>query len=147
MREILFRGKRLDNGEWVEGSLIIDHYDYAGQHKDRYVIQNCLYGIDENGFCDFQSGISEEIDPLTLGQYTGLTDKNGRKIFEGDLLRGKEYDGERDVFGAVRWDAGGNYELVNGDGCTGFSWLSFDRLEVVGNVYDNPELVTWEVSE
>ena len=148
MRDILFRGKRIDNGEWVEGSLIIDHYDYAGQHKDRYVIQNCLYGIDENGFCDFQSGISEEIDPLTLGQYTGLTDEYGKKIFEGDIIaRQDSYDDDVAINGVIKY---GRFNCSCCDGVYGWyiddgdiRFLDDENHEffVIGNVYDNPELL------
>lgn len=139
MREIVFRGKRIDNGEWIEGSLLIDHYDNAGQHEERYTIQDCYYGFDEEGFTDFQSGIEGVVDPSTVGQYTGLKDKNGKRIYEGDIV----------VIGGER-----NYPAYICFEISSFVCKLTERIyykhrlennpykyEVIGNKYDNPELL------
>lgn len=120
MREILFRGKRVDNGEWVEGYYMDDGYinqpftELGGRFDDTI-----------------------EVDPETVGQYTGLTDKNGKKIFEGDICKHiSNYSGNT-VISVVTYTDGHFLALV--DEHSGFE-LS-EKLEVIGNIHDNPELL------
>lgn len=126
MREILFRGKRLDNGEWLEGSL-------------------WLYGekarIDDN--LGFPRGLCwEEVDPATVGQFTGLDDKNGRRIFEGDLClcdRHINDSFDKTVF-EISFDPLRGYYGESNWG-NEFDADSFEMCEVIGNIHDNPELL------
>lgn len=124
-REVKYRGKRLDNGEWAVGSLLVDDYG------------NCQ--IVE--FVDHHEQWHEVV-PETVGQYTGLKDKNGVVIYEGDILYNTQgvtmhinWFGPQ--FGCVQhWDG------VNGEG----SWYPLDNYdtnqwEVFGNIYDNSELL------
>ena len=85
MREILFRGKKIDNGEWVEGNYIFEDFDRVGIHQIGTIIQ-CF------------------VIPETLGQFTGLTDKNGVKIFEGDIVRRFNGRGQEVMRYAVKWN-------------------------------------------
>ena len=134
MREILFRGKRLYNGEWVYGDLLTK--DKNGNYCPR--IKNS-----ESYPFSFQ------VDPATVGQYIGLTDKNGNKIFEGDILRVLLFDHtERFNFHTivVKWDEDYSEvvcEDVNDKTC---KWelrvlLDYDESLIIGNIWDNLELL------
>lgn len=136
MREILFRGKRVDNGEWIQGD----------------IVQNPVHGVVR--IVEQKPSYKDaEVDSDTVGQYTGLTDKNGRKIFEGDIIH-LEYS--QVFFGGVYF---GEYtaEVSYKEGCfitdgmnngdeieTPLSGFNNDEVEIIGNIHDNPELVGGE---
>ena len=138
MREILFRAKRADNGEWVEGYFAIGKW-YLDE-KERYAIlpiDLCFYP-----HCEINEWI--EIDPETVCQHTGLTDKNGKKVFIGDIIRCtkgcpheviwlKEYAG---VY------LGGMPAVYLSGLREGYAWTGEE--EKIGNIFDNPELLKGE---
>lgn len=141
MREILFRGKRADNGEWVEGyytelpcgslgaTIFSNDEELVCEDTKSYIIKvftkqhtnysnsNPLQVIE----CE-----KYEVVPETVGQYTGLTDKNGNKIFEGDIVYNR-------VFRAQIKLRNGHFSPFGGD--TFFA----DECEVIGDIYDNPK--------
>lgn len=129
MREILFRGAQKVDGSkslyWHEGSLVIEKDDYTGEVE--YYIQN-------------ESG-SFLVIPETVGQYTGLTDKNGTMIFEGDILKYINDDNETRYLKVVFEECA---FLINDSGITEYDLLpTFFCLgiEVAGNIHENPELL------
>ena len=135
--EILFRGKRTDNGEWVEGSYLPD-----GITGKCYIVPtgSCLNESEKVGEDGCLQFFAFEIDPSTICQYTGLTDKNGRKIWENDILRCK--DGS---ILKVSWHhfkaswvvskKGWIYNHFFGEG------VEPEDVEVIGNIFDTPELL------
>lgn len=132
MREILFRAKRLDNGEWVEG----DYCNCVWQANKEIKVP-CIYAWDKFALM----GLTVKIDPSTLGQFTGLTDKNGKKIFEGDIVFFNPYEThindriikfENSAFVA---------ELVRSQYHVPLYELSVNMFSVIGNIHDNPELL------
>ncbi len=132
-REILFRGKRTDNGEWIEG-----YYVPLGD-KYHYILTGKL--TITNNFPEFEHFI---VIPETRGQYTGLTDKNGVKIFEGDIVS-LVCDGNVYIF-VVIWDPDElDFKATNGKqnyGPGGYEYLPCcEEIEVIGNIHDNPELL------
>jgi hypothetical protein len=140
MREILFRGKALhpytatdsQNG-WVYGTPVpirIDAY-----MTDRIEIVNC-HGYDELDYYELLSE-DDEIIPETLGQFTGLLDKNGKKIFEGDIV----YNGSGNP-GVVEWACGAFIvRFFNGDDWDVGQYIKEEYTKIIGNIHDNPELL------
>lgn len=117
-REILFRGKRKSNGKWIEGYI----YKQIVNLNDEYYIRR--------GDTDYL------VVPETVGQFTGLTDNNGNKIFEGDIVLSSS-NSEQAV---VKWDDYSACFLLSFNGwCADFD-IPYE-LEVIGNIHDNPELL------
>lgn len=123
MREILFRGKSRNTGKWYQGDLV------TVAHK-RFIDDDV---------------VKERVTPETVGQYTGLTDKNGTKIFEGDIVKVQD-----DIWGSPFCD--GITGKIVYDECAFFiepenpmnsQWLYNEcaEYEVIGNIHDNPELM------
>ena len=144
MREILFRGKRTDNGEWVQGDLIHSQYKLGDTCVGQY---GNTVGI-------------HQVDPETVGQFTGLTDKNGTRIFEGDVIRFHKFRYEPDWVGVISYDqcqyvATGKMPLAYEKPMDGeafycpfevaVSGIDKATITVIGNIHDNPELL--EVSD
>lgn len=138
MREILFRGKRLDNGEWVYGSLI--KVTIKGQTA--YLIFGDNFAFDGKEVKALKHAC---VDPDTVGQYTGFTDKNGKKIFEGDIVEdGRDYN-EEDGYGVVEWNDGA-FEVISEGNWSGTFYTNYYgyEFEVIGNIHDNPDLLKGE---
>ena len=136
MREILFRGKRCDNGEWEEGCLIRDEF--------------CNTEIPYIWSLSEHDNDVAEIILGTVGQFTGLTDKNGKKIFEGDIGRYKQVDGAKRngkpiiCIGKVVYNvktASFAIESEDETGCKYFDYFPIKDFEIIGNIHDNPELL------
>ena len=141
MREILFRGKRYD-GVWMEGGLFMHdpvRVCFSNEKKPAEPM------IITDGFCDWgfePPMLAAKVIPETVGQFTGLTDKNGKKIFEGDIVRYTNDDGTLAFYKVVWGDDFGSWML---------EWINHsDKLclrcmrelvEVIGNIHDNPELL------
>lgn len=120
MRRILFRGKNLF-GKWIEGDLI------------QYIIYGKMH-IARNSW----GAGGQEVVPETVGQYTGLTDTNGNKIFEGDIV----WDSCNEDYGKVEWyNDMAKFIITYSTFTVDFDSVYGEELEIVGNVYDNAELI------
>lgn len=141
MREILFRGKRVDNGEWAVGCLAFDIMFGGKPFEHSYIINH------EHPSGCFCGDICIEVVPATVGQFTGLTDKDGKRIFEGDVIRAKIEGGNHEGFTwpnmRVEFEQGA-FCLVYGEHnrlCNFNGLAPSVSLEVIGNIHDNPELL------
>lgn len=161
-REIKFRGKRIDSGEWIYGSLvgiddtavIVDHRDFGWDpHTD---VNSFWFDMENN-----------EVDPNTVGQYTGLKDKNDKEIYEGDIVdviyrdysKDEDFDRDYHCSGAVCFDENlGSYDvrIIEGEAPMFHDIIYEDEFTmnigsfmyhdtvVIGNIHDNPELLKVE---
>ena len=133
-REILFRGKRIDNGKWIEGSHCpkkTGHYegDKFVEETQHLIIVNMTGG-------GYQYA---DVDLETVCEYTGLADKNGRKIFEGDIVTG--LFNSQPITGYIKYGSNARY-FIEREGLYGiYLDNARDWLEVIGNIFDNPELL------
>lgn len=138
MREILFRGKRLGDGKWIEGN----YWEFCGNNN-----------IMAPGTC-----IGSRVDPSTVGQFTGLLDKNGKRIFDGDVVKytfdmpdnpNATENGKKVIIGRVFFsDWRASFSVTAGRNCSSslnndlFKYVrNGNRVEVTGNIHDNPELL------
>ena len=144
MRELLFRGKQKDNNEWVKGALISIQTDLNENDK--------TYIVDDINFRDSIYDVwkyAYEVEPSTIGQFTGLTDKNGKKIFEGDIVLFEDespsnyeyHDSTEMRCGEIKFDDGQFY-LTNRIAVEMEDLIYYGTIdgEVIGNIHDNPEL-------
>jgi len=143
MRAIKFRGKEINNGEWVYGDLILgDCFPkrvWISSIHDRERLRSIDSGTKKAIFRAY------EVDPETVGQFTGLKDYNGKEIYEGDILRVTDEADEVNVLnsdtgiGVVEWlDKWGFWNISNIENGLG-DILNWGHAEVIGNIHDNPE--------
>lgn len=131
MREILFRGKRLDTGEWVEGAC----FPASGPYPATI-------------FHGKHNALGEYVEAETVGQFTGLTDRNGKRIFEGDVCRFREWSrGEMCWIGNIHYEnqqfviSGGPNKECETPFSLALSRFVSENIEVIGAIYDNSELL------
>ena len=134
MREIKFRGKRIDTGEWVYEDLI----ENQGRYYIYYATSDTTLENEDNSIIV----LAEEVDPDTVGQYTGLKDRNGQDVYEGDLLRTSEGN-----IMIAEWVGSGIVTRCltpTYDGMMNTNRYAFPVSEKIGNIHDNPELLEEE---
>lgn len=147
MREILFRGKRTDNNEWVYGSLVTmaNETKYGKNAKvfsNMHIVEKKNLEIRSfaRGCEVWNNNVMIQVDKNTAGQYTGIKDKHGAKIFEGDIIRtvsiiASDKVGDNAFNVVVKWNGSG--WIANGS----LSCMHSSIYEVIGNIHDNKDLI------
>lgn len=149
MREILFKAKRKDNGEWVEGYYIYHIKRTICPLGDSVKPEDEQHVIMQDSFSDWnmpRDTVVYEIDPDTLSQYTGLTDKNGKRIWENDIciIKDGTLDEEDGCF-ICKWDDCTARYILDGNGlAVYFDNVDERDIEVIGNIFDNADLLEVE---
>lgn len=143
MREIIFRGKRKDNGEWIYGDLVCGDM-ICSQIEDVEDALGTYCG--QTPYVGFVDVVGD-----TVGQFTGFTDMNGNKIFEGDIIQSRYNRSYLDKTYVVKFinDRGGWFPFANGDGCGCCEEDTYppsddgsvDYYVVIGNIHNNPEIL------
>lgn len=144
-REILFKAKRKDNGEWVEGYYIYHIKRTICPLGDSVKPEDEQHVIMQDGFSDWnmpRNTVVYEIDPDTLCQYTGLTDKNGKKIWENDIVE-ERHRGVITMRYHVLWDFKETSWMFETKSSARYGIYAINqrKFEVVGNIFDNPDLL------
>lgn len=148
MRDILFRGKDPDDGRWYTGNYMAlsettycfsSDYDLHPDNTKHYIVfdQMTDWGLPNRH-------MQATVDPNTVGQFTGQTDKNGKRIFEGDIVKFKRTDAlgwTRSRIGKVLYYDNLPIFYILATTGDAWDWVVCEEIEVVGNIYDNPELL------
>ena len=151
MRECLFHGKRVDNSEWVEGYYVKVQKLNSSNEYEYFIIEETA------------DGQSHLIIPETIGEFTGIYDINKRKIFENDIIKSQPYTDKpysqraksKQHIGVVKYytrhfknkfheqiyDAGWTVEIKDLGKFTCYDWSEFFKCEVIGNIFDNTDLL------
>lgn len=134
MRNIVFRGRKTHSYEWAEGSLITaDNFTAILEAEDKVHPMDYPYLDGDLGTID---GKATPVEPETIGQFTGLIDKNGRKVFEGDMVVSYDLFGSVDACGVVNWN---DLFCAWHIGKNSMYGNRIATYEVIGNIHDSPE--------